>query len=149
MTPFLPSNQLPGAFRPILYQDQQIATHSNSHSVPETVHTQNIKIIPSTPKPFYLPPVDFKQENAQQHKYVSYLQPPEQQYVHLVQSTPQPVSNNINEPIFYQVKPISKPAPTKARPTATILQAAYADGAQQNHNFNEPVENENLYGNVK
>lgn len=154
VTPFLPSNQIPGAFRPIIYKDKQPSTHnthSNSNNVPEALHTQNIKIIPSTPKPFYLPPADYKQENVQQHKYVTYLQPPEQQYIQLVQSTSQPVANNINEPIFYQVKPISKPVSTKIRPTVTILQATFNSNAEQNHGINSEltVQNENLYDSIK
>lgn len=85
----------------------------------------------------------------QQHKYVTYLQPPEEQYIRLVQSTTQPATNNINEPFYYRVKPISKQIPTKVKPTVTVLQTTFTDSPLQGQKSNEEILNGNIYGGFK
>lgn len=114
ITPFLPSNQIPGAFRPIIpnephesnqqnainlntlngqyhteVQLQQQQQHQKQHPRPHQ-QSQHFDIIPSTPKPFYVA-TNYEQTHSHlpQQKYVAYVRP-QQQYVKVVKTTPQP-----------------------------------------------------------
>lgn len=175
ITPFLASNQLPGPFRPILSsrnatKQSQIQQNNafNQHPLspfntilrqppplpklpppPALPSNHKIEILPETNKPIYYSP-----QQSKQQKYPTYLHP-QTQYIQLVTSTEQPITNNnIDEPI--QVIPANKHTPkpifgyTKVKPvTQTIYTAQQPNiqsaGAQHTSN----IQNVNLHTRVK
>lgn len=136
LTPFLPSNQLPGAFRPIIPKEQQEPTQQNSinlnalnnHYEPD-IQQQHIEVIPSTPKPFILA-TKYEQNHPnprgqqQQQKYVAYVRP-QQQYVQVVKTTPRPTSEPEGEQYVYHVVE-HIPVPTSTRkPAIKVYKNSY------------------------
>lgn len=156
----MPSNQLPGSFRPILYETvpnqhdqheqhrlsintmlrQQTPLSSTSIAYQEPLQHAN----KPTQKPFYLLPV-----NPKPQKYATYLRP-EPQYIQLVSTTVQPVPNNIEEPILIQVKHIPEKRP--------VVHNIYASQQQQQQPQQEEIlsdeppnsiRSEHFYSNIK
>lgn len=135
MTPFLPSNQVPGSFRPIVYQQLQQQQNEQHHQLTgeklvNSVISQNVPI--STRKPYYTLSenveqnlADLNNNNKKIQKYNAHVRPVPQ-IIQYIASTPSTSSlSEVNEqqqhqqPFVLRVKPIYKKIP-KQRPQEHI-----------------------------
>lgn len=148
----MPSNQIPGAFRPIIPNDQpeqHLTKHQNVinlNALHGQYHTevqlqqqqqrphqqpQHIDIIPSTPKPFYIP-AKYEQSHSHQpqQKYVAYVRP-QQQYIKVVNSTPKPSAiapEDEQQPQYVYVEHIPAQIPvatTTRKPNIKVYKNSY------------------------
>lgn len=170
ITPFLPSNQLPGAFRPIIPKEQKESTQQNSinlhvlnnHYQPE-IQQQHIEVVPSTPKPFILatkyehnhPNIRPQPQQQQQQKYVAFVRP-QQQYVQVVQTTPRPTSlPDGDQYVYHVVEHIPVPTTTR-KPAIKVYKNSYKIQAH-NEPLNKPEQSrlpvedqfDSLFANIK